>query len=89
VEKFGWKFSAKDYSLPDRSGLSSAAMVTAAKTVQSARCRVADVIVFTEAVLELPANFFRPCLGWFVVFPIDPELAPRRKAQGKLWAAFF
>jgi hypothetical protein len=34
VENFGWNFSANDYSLPEGVVLSSAAMVTAAETVQ-------------------------------------------------------
>jgi hypothetical protein len=34
VENFGWNFSANDYSEPEGGMLSSAAMVTAAKTVQ-------------------------------------------------------
>jgi hypothetical protein len=36
VENFGWNFSANDYSEPEGGTLSSAAMVTAAKTVQNA-----------------------------------------------------
>jgi hypothetical protein len=34
VENFGWSFSANDYSEPEGVVLSSAAMVTAAETVQ-------------------------------------------------------
>jgi hypothetical protein len=34
VENFGWNFSANDYSVPEGAVLSSAAMVTAAETVQ-------------------------------------------------------
>jgi hypothetical protein len=40
VEKFGRNFSANDYSEPDGMVLSSAAMVTAAETVQDAGRRV-------------------------------------------------
>jgi hypothetical protein len=35
VENFGWNFPANDYSLPEDVALSSAAMVTAARTVQN------------------------------------------------------
>jgi hypothetical protein len=35
VEKFGQEFSANDYSEPECMALSSAAMVTAAETVQA------------------------------------------------------
>jgi hypothetical protein len=36
VENFGWNFSANDHSEPEVVVLSSAAMVTAAETVQNA-----------------------------------------------------
>jgi hypothetical protein len=36
VENFGWNLSANDYSVPEGVVLSSAAMVTAAETVQNA-----------------------------------------------------
>jgi hypothetical protein len=35
VENFGWNFSANDYSEPEDTVLSSAAMVTAAEKVQA------------------------------------------------------
>jgi hypothetical protein len=37
VENFGWNFSANPYSEPEARSLSSAALVTAARMMQSAR----------------------------------------------------
>jgi hypothetical protein len=43
VENFGWNFSANHYSEPEGVVLSSAAMVTAAETVQNAGLRLCDL----------------------------------------------
>jgi hypothetical protein len=48
VENFGWNFSAKPYSEPECTTLSSAALVTAAETVQR---RIA-VVDFSWVVID-------------------------------------
>jgi hypothetical protein len=68
VEKFGWNFSASDYSEPDCMALSSSAMVTAAEKVQreSARMRGCahrlerSVLPLTEFVVD----FLSTLCGW-------------------------
>ena len=57
MEKFGWKFSAKEYSSPEDGGLSSAAMVTAAKTVQRSRQRSVARAALIERCIGIVTEF--------------------------------